>query len=171
MKSILKIIKISKLNCSSVIVKNLVFRQNATMSSIHQTIYGPENAVDGVYGQACEVSFVHSAAAEKTSSQWLRIEFGGWKHAGFVEIHNRAYYNIGIMQRLSNSFLYVYGENPTDNRQICAEDCRRRSSNSQFTMRKNTLRKRDRIVPTIQRSSSYTAYMRDHCLGLLTFLN
>ena len=114
-----KKIKITKLNCSSVIVKNLVFRQKATMSSIYHTSNGPERAVDGIYGQACVGIAVHSG--EQTSSQWLRIEFGGWKHAGFVEIHNPHTTNIGVMQRLSNSFLYVYGENPTDNRQICAE--------------------------------------------------
>ena len=48
--------------------------------------------------------------------QWLRIDFGEWKHVMFVEIHNRKY----DQAKISNSEIYVYGENPTENRQLCA---------------------------------------------------
>ena len=41
---------------------------------------------------------------------------------GFLEVHNR---NKGgrldLARRLSNTVFYVYGESPTENRQLCAE--------------------------------------------------
>ena len=100
-------------------VKNLALGQNATMSSIADNSK-PEFAVDGIYNR--KEGCIKMASSGHARHNWLRIDFGGWKHVGFVEIHNRNYNgNLDVMRRISNSFVYVYGESPTENRQLCAE--------------------------------------------------
>lgn len=87
-----------------------------TASTAHPDFH-VENVVDGIYGPDKCLAFFHSDMFQM--EQWLRIDFGGWKHAQFVEIHNRDH--IETQYRISNSEIYIYGETPTENRQLCTK--------------------------------------------------
>ena len=102
-------------------VKNLALKQVVTASSIAFNGFA-KYAVDGVYGKVeCKNNWVHSHPSVPNSA-WLRVDFGGWKHAQFVEIHNRIpTTNNNIKVRLSNTLIYVYGKDPSDDRRLCAK--------------------------------------------------
>ena len=56
----------------------------------------------------------------KDHSPWLRIELGAWHYITKVDIHNRgdgpaAY----VLNRILNTEIYVYGENPNQGRELC----------------------------------------------------
>ena len=101
-------------------VKNLALNQSVSSSSLG--LHGKhEYVVDGIYSpeNGCEAALFYS---DEGPSHWLRIDFGGWKNVGFVEVHNRNIPGrLDISRRLSNTMFYVYGESPTENRQLCAE--------------------------------------------------
>ena len=107
-------------------VKNLASNQNVTATTYYDN---DESAaafvVDGLYGpKVCDSAFqeakIFLSLPRRPYDQWLRIDFGGWKHAQFVEVHNRIT-SISYMRRMSNTQFYVYGKSPTDNRQFCTE--------------------------------------------------
>ena len=107
-------------------VKNLAPKHSViSVSSRSHTFNAPELVVDGihdrnsngVYNSECMWNIFISAYDQP--EQWLRIDFGGWKHAMFVEIHNGV--NSYWTTHISNSQIYVYGETPTENRQLCAK--------------------------------------------------
>ena len=86
------------------------------MSSRFDAYQSPERVVDGIY-DGCLWKNVFMTKYDQPE-QWLRIDFGGWKHAMFVEIHNGREW---MLSYISNSQIYVYGETPTENRQLCAK--------------------------------------------------
>ena len=101
-------------------VQNLALNQNVSVSGEHPGEEA-ERAVDGVYGaEECKTKYFHSLVNEPGKEEWLRVDFGGWKHVMFVEIRNINTVTSG-MGKISNSQLYVYRESSMDNRQLCAE--------------------------------------------------
>ena len=87
--------------------------QNASQSSTWNGL-GASNVIDGFFDEinGCGWRFSHTLPEAET---WLRIDLAEWKHVVLIEIYNRINYS----QRLSNTELYVYGESPSKNRQLC----------------------------------------------------
>ena len=88
------------------------------MSSKFSNWYASWRAVDGEIGYDCIIS--HTALGMTTA--WLRIDLGDWYTIRMIVVHNRVHSsNPGYAARLSNTDIFVYDENPDDNRRRCGQ--------------------------------------------------
>ncbi|XP_066918057.1 uncharacterized protein [Clytia hemisphaerica] len=99
-------------NC---INKNIALHKNTVMSSELNYENVAWRATDGNFGEGCIST--HSALNMPTA--WLRIDLGDWYIIRMIIIHNRDHSNAGVRARLSNTDIFVYDQNPTDNRRFC----------------------------------------------------
>ena len=96
--------------------KNLAYKQLVTSSSIYNGAHPPSLVVDGIIEDPPNHCQHFHSALESTN--WLRVDLKEYYYIKFVTVHNKLTHD-NQKSRLSNTEIYVFGDTPTTNRNLC----------------------------------------------------